>query len=50
MDGVIDVFVNEDIGLQLARNAKLDPARLERLLAPEEVEVQKVTKSRKYVL
>ena len=50
MDGVIDVFVNQDIALQVTRTAKLDEALLARLLAKEDVKVTKVSPSTKYVL
>lgn len=50
MDGVIDVFVNADIALQLTKEAKLDEKRLAELLATEEVKVTKVQPSTKYVL
>ena len=33
MDGVIDVFVNQDIALQVTKTAKLDEALLASLLA-----------------
>ncbi len=50
MDGVIDVFVNQDIALQLTKTAKLDEALLAKLLAKEKVKVEKVIRSSKYVL
>lgn len=50
MDGVIDVFVNQDIALQLTKTAKLDAELLAKLLAKEEVKVEKVARSNKYVL
>ena len=50
MDGVIDVFVNQDIALQLTKTAKLNEELLAKILAKEDVRVQKVAPSKKYVL
>ncbi len=50
MDGVIDVFVNQDIALQFTKATKLDEALLAKLLAKEDVKVEKVAPSTKYGL
>lgn len=50
MDGVIDVFVNKDIAVQVTKTTKLDEAVLAKLLATEEVKVERVARSSKYVL
>lgn len=47
---MIDVFVNDDIALQVTRNAKIDEALLAELLAKEEVKVEKISPTTKYVL
>lgn len=50
MDGVIDVFVNRDIALQVTKAAKFDPNLLAELLAKEDVKVESVAASTKYIL
>ncbi|MEM7165620.1 MAG: hypothetical protein AAF581_09150 [Planctomycetota bacterium] len=50
MDGVIDVFVNGDIAFQLEKDAKFDQALVAKLLEKEQVKVEKVAPSGKYVL
>ena len=49
MDGVIDVFVNNDIALQVERGTVLDSAVMTSLLAKEEVKLQKVTATKDYL-
>ena len=50
MNGVIDVFVNQDIAVQMKKSAKLDRTLLSKLLEKEEVQVEKVDSSKKYTL
>ena len=50
MNGVIDVFVTQQIAIQMKKSAELDRALLSKLLEQEEIKIEKVDKSREYTL
>ena len=50
MNGVIDVFVNQDITFQVSKQTKVDAATVEKLLRNEGVKVQKIEPTKNYVL
>lgn len=47
---MIDVFVNQDIALQVAKNKTLDAKEIGKRLEAEGVKVTDLTPSKKYVL
>lgn len=49
LDGVMDVYVNQDIGLQLSKSTPLTAEQVSSVLAAEGVEVSKLETSRRYL-